>query len=424
MQMPLYPLVLHFWQLFFGSEVVTVRLLSLLVFLATIPVFYVAARQFLHRRWALVATALVSLSPFINWFANDASAYVLLGLLAVCSQYFFTKIVAGNKGWLAYGTFAVLGLYTHYFFALTLLIQVGMVLFSWRGLLPSARTKIIGLATVALSAWLPWLYYVHTREPVLALTPLTSAPSSIDVFGVFSQFSLGFQSSSIHTLVIACWPLLMLIGFFAVQRQLRVSSIMVYIAAAGLLPVALAYLISLFTAPLFASSYMVAVVAPLTILVVWLISHYRRTYAVMACSLAVLGSIVALYHQANSPANPAKQDYKTAAMEVGSKATPKDIVVLAAPDAIYPFGYYYQGPARLTTLPQLDSVVPTSSSVLSAAPLPSQVDTINRGHQRTYLLVSRYHGHQKQVVEYYDAHSKKISEQRFSSSLTLFVYKN
>jgi hypothetical protein len=189
-------------------------------------------------------------------------------------------------------------------------------------------------------------------------------------------------------------------------------------------PVALAYLGSLFTASFFASHYMIAVIAPLTILVVWLVSHYRRMYAVLACSIAVSGNMLALYHQAHSPLNPARQDYKTAAFEIGSKATPEDIVVLTAPDAMYPFGYYYRGDARLTTLPQLDSVVPTHSSTLSAAPLPLQVDKINRSHQYIYLLVSRYHGHQKQIVEYYDTHCQKISEQRFPSSLTLFVYKN
>ena len=424
MRMPLYPVLLHYWQLYFGNDVVTVRLLSLGLFLATIPLFYLVARQFLRRSWAVMATALVSLSPFINWLASNARAYALLGLLAVASQFFFVRIITKKKGWLGFGLCAVLGLYTHYFFAVTLLIQVGMAIVAWRSLLPGVRTKIISMATVALAAWLPWLYYIYTRGPVLTLPSLPSAPSSLDVFNVFSQFSLGFQSSSIHAMVVACWPLLMLAGFFAVQRQLRVDARLLYIIAAGLAPVALAYAASLFTTPFFASQYMVVVVAPLTILVVWLISHYRRAYALLACSIAIIGSLVALHHQAYSPVNPAKQDYKTAAKEIGNQATPQDIVVLAAPDAMYPFGYYYRGGARITTLPQLDGVVPTSSSELSAAPLPSQVDKVNRSHQYTYLLVSHYQGHQKQVVEYYDVHSQKISEQQFASSLKLFVYKN
>jgi cellulose synthase (UDP-forming) len=424
MQMPLYPTILHFWQLYFGNGVTTVRLLSLGAFLATIPLFYVVARQFLQRRWALLATVLLSLSPFINWLASDARPYALLGLLAVGSQFFFVRILNKNKGWLAYGICAVLGLYTHYFFAVTLLVQVGMVLFSWRGLPSIVRTKIMGMVTVALAAWLPWLYYINTRDPVLVMSLLPSSPSSVDLFGVFSQFSLGFQSNNISAMAIACWPLLILVGFFAVQRQLHVSTMMVYIAAAGLVPVGLAYVISLFTAQFFASHYMVAVIAPLTIVVVWLTSHYRRIFAVAACSFAIVGSVVALHHQAYSPANPAKQDYQTAALAIGRLATPQDIVVLTSPKAMYPFGYYYRGGAQLTTLPQLDSVVPTSSSVVSAAPLPSQVDKINRSHQYIYLLVSHYADYQEQVVEYYDTHSQKIGEQRFDASLRLFVYKN
>jgi cellulose synthase (UDP-forming) len=424
MQMPLYPVILHFWQLYFGNDVTVVRLLSLLAFLATIPLFYWVARQFLQRRWALLATALVSLSPFANWLASDARAFALLGLLAVSSELFFIKMITKNKGWLAFGVCAVLGLYTHYFFAITLLAQLGMLIYCWRKLLPSVRTKILGMMTLALSLWLPWLYYIYTRDPVLVVPSMPVGPSSVDLFSVFSQFSIGFQSNDIQAMFIACWPLIILAAFFAVQRQQLVHSHIVYIAAAGLVPVAIAYAASLFTTSSFASYYMVSVVAPLTILLVWLVSHYRKRYAVIACFVAIAGSTVALYHQAHSPSNPAKQDYQTAALEVGSKATAKDIVVLTAPHSIYPFGYYYRGSARLTTLPQLSGVVPTSSSVFSAAPLPLQVDKINRSHQHIYLLVSRYQGYEKQIVEYYDTHSQKISEQQFPSSLMLFVYKS
>jgi cellulose synthase (UDP-forming) len=423
MQMPLYSVILHIWQLFFGNDVVTVRVLSLMIFLATIPLFYVLARQFLRRRWALIATALVSLSPFMNWLANDVGPHALLGLLAVCSQLFFMRVLHQSKGWLGLSVCAILGLYTHFFFAVILLVQVGMVLCYRRGLLPGARTKIISIATGALMLWLPWLVYIYTRGPVLTLPSLPSPPSSIDIFGVFSQLWLGFQGNYIHALVIACWPLLLLVGFFAVQRQQRVQPAMLYIAAAGLVPIALTYLASLFTTPFFAGYYMVAITAPLAILVVWLISHYRRLYAMAACTIALAGSVVALYNQAHSPANPAKQDYQTAASVIGGKATARDIVVLTAPDSIYPFGYYYRGQAGLTVLPQITNAVPTSSSAFSQTPLPLQVDKINRGHQQVYLLVSNYEGYEKQIVEYYDTHSKKVSEQRLPSSLTLFVYK-
>ena len=62
---PLYHIILHFWQLYFGHGVVTVRLLSLLFFLITIPLVYILARQVLRIRWALFATVLFSFSPFM-----------------------------------------------------------------------------------------------------------------------------------------------------------------------------------------------------------------------------------------------------------------------------------------------------------------------------------------------------------------------
>ena len=57
---PLYHVILHFWQLYFGHSVITVRLLSFVFFAITIPLVYILGRQILRTGWALFATVIFS----------------------------------------------------------------------------------------------------------------------------------------------------------------------------------------------------------------------------------------------------------------------------------------------------------------------------------------------------------------------------
>ena len=64
----------------------------------------------------------------------------------------------------------------------------------------------------------------------------------------------------------------------------------------------------------------------------------------------MLGTVV----QATNPDTPVTEDYRTAAQLVEEGARPQDVVVLSSPFTVYPFEYYYDGAARLTTLPVWD----------------------------------------------------------------------
>src|ERR1700712_3057111 len=127
---PLYHVMLHFWQLYLGNDVATARLLSLCFFLVTIPIFYLLARQILDRAWALFAVVIFSFLPFMDWYSNEARMYTLLALMATLSQYYFIRILREDKGWQGYGITALIGAYTHYFFSFNLATQGIFYLFN------------------------------------------------------------------------------------------------------------------------------------------------------------------------------------------------------------------------------------------------------------------------------------------------------
>ena len=69
---PLFHTLLHFWMVAFGRAELVVRLFSVMWGLAAIPLVYWAARSFYDRRTSLIAAAVVTLSPFFIWYAQEA----------------------------------------------------------------------------------------------------------------------------------------------------------------------------------------------------------------------------------------------------------------------------------------------------------------------------------------------------------------
>jgi mannosyltransferase len=111
---PLFFLLTWLTKAFDGAE--GLRLVSLLAGLAAIPLTYLAGRETVGRPAAVVAAALVTLSPFLIFYATEARAYALL--MFCCLLATFTLLRALHSGgtgwWIAYGASTAAAMYTHY----------------------------------------------------------------------------------------------------------------------------------------------------------------------------------------------------------------------------------------------------------------------------------------------------------------------
>jgi hypothetical protein len=115
---PLYYLLAWAWSKPFGTGEAWMRSLSALAGTASIAVVYLAARALpVPRRGALIAAAIVAVSPVLIWFSQDARAYALVFLLSALSFLFFARARRSGAGrdlvW--WGAFSTLALATHYF---------------------------------------------------------------------------------------------------------------------------------------------------------------------------------------------------------------------------------------------------------------------------------------------------------------------
>ena len=422
---PLYHLLLHFWQLYVGQSVEAARGLSLIFFLLSIPAVYLLSRRILAPKWSLLVVVLFSFSPFMNWYANEARMYTLLVLMATLSQYFFLKLIEsrGQRGWLGYSLTSIIGIYSHYFFAFNLLCQGIYFLASRKQFNRGTLKRFIILAIVLVAELAPWLIYFHSLGSASNTSPNLPKPSSVDLFNVFSQFSFGFQNNAVNTILLSLWPVLVIAILLSVKYGQRISAKLGYMLAAGLLPIVLAFAFSYALTPFFLGRYMVACVPPLTILLVWFVSNYRRPmYRLVTAGLLIL-LIGVSAQQYTSASTPVQENFRSAANIISARAKAHDVVVLSAPFTIYPFDYYYQGSARVRTLPEWDRQVPGPIPAFNAQTLPAQVAELNKNHQYVYLVLSFDQGYENTIYQYYQHHFERVDSQRLSPTLRLEVYR-
>ncbi len=171
---PLYYLVLHYWIRVFGSGVVSVRFLSVLLGTAAVPLLYAAGRRLAGHRGGLLAGLLLAVSPFHIFYSQEVRMYGLVTLLGAAAFYFTTLWEARNGrvgigAWLGYVLAAMAALCTAYYAAFLLLGLNLYMLFRWlrgRRLLrePSAQpvpqlSTWLGAQLAVLLLCLPWIWY-------------------------------------------------------------------------------------------------------------------------------------------------------------------------------------------------------------------------------------------------------------------------
>lgn len=153
---PLYYALAWLWSRPFGTGEVWMRSFSALAGTASIAVVYFAARALpLPRRAALVAAAMVAVSPVAIWFSQDARAYALVFLLTALSFLFFARArrSAARRDLFLWAVCSALAIATHYLAAPVVAVEGGMLLASGstrrRAALPAC---LLVLAVAALLA--------------------------------------------------------------------------------------------------------------------------------------------------------------------------------------------------------------------------------------------------------------------------------
>lgn len=118
---PLFYYLSWAWEKGFGSGETGMRLLSALLGTLLVPATWAAARVTLPGRSALIASALVAVSPLLVWYSQEARAYALFALLATLGFLFFVRTLRGRprasgpRDLVFWSLLSVAAVLTHYF---------------------------------------------------------------------------------------------------------------------------------------------------------------------------------------------------------------------------------------------------------------------------------------------------------------------
>ncbi len=210
---PLYYVIAWGWTHLFGYSEFALRSASALAGAATVAVGYLLADRLGGRRAAWIAGLLLTFSPLLIWFSQEARAYSLAALLATGTVLCLLRYLDTDSGrWLAgWAATAALGLCTHYFVAFVVAPEVGLLL--WRRRADARAVVAAGIVAVVGFALIPLALAQRGtgHADYIAQGSLVTRAAQVP-----KQFLVGYASPSqvltaaVATVIIvigALWPL-------------------------------------------------------------------------------------------------------------------------------------------------------------------------------------------------------------------------
>jgi mannosyltransferase len=389
---PLFHTLLHYWIVLFGPTEVVVRAFALTWGILAIPLVYWAAKAVYDRRVGLIATAIVALSPFFIWYAQEARMYTMLLVFALLSTGAMWKAIQRDRvGWWAlYALATAAGLMTQYFFAFLVVGQAAFMLLDREN---RRMRPMLGWIASLLVASLPLVWWV---PQVLAHPDLLRGVSGAFNYGgptpgfganfnklilVPVQWAFGFHSELATRDLVATWPLLITLVFVSAGLARRVSSRTRYLIAGGV-GGAIAITVLGFWQPIVLEArYFTAVGVPLVLLAARAIAEIKPPGRRALVAVLLVVAAVSFADQSLNPDSVVKWDNRAAMGIVADGYRPGDTVLLI-PYFVTSIPEYYLPPAAyasLRTVPQFDAKgLPRNDPVRLAEDLDRQVGASSR----------------------------------------------
>jgi len=316
---PLYYLLLHVWMALFGASAAATHLLSLGFGLATVPAALWAGWSLFGRRVGWTLAALMALSPFLAYYANETRMYSLLVLLGlVTTATFVHAFVIRRRRYLpVFALLLTLLIYTHnwgLFFGIGAGLSAVMCALSARNRLAVLLDAAFAFGAAGL-LYLPWVptllaQLAHTGTPFIPTPSLVRARD--DVLVVFGP------REAIVALGIGAG-----VGIAALVRRPwnRAAFALVAIAVLPLVALTLGLLFSRYNS-VWQVRYLAVALAPIALVLAVGLARGRQ---IGVASLAVYALIMVPIGVKQHPAQ--KSDVKLVADRFGPKLQRGDLVV-------------------------------------------------------------------------------------------------
>ncbi len=229
-------------------------------------------------------------------------------------------------------------------------------------------------------------------------TPLLAKPTTIDLFNLYSNHLFGFQSDTLNSIILSTWPLLTLFALLNLQK--RTTGIQLkhyYLLTMAFLPTFLLFSVSVLFRPIFLSRYLIMCLPPLYILIALLLFNLKTTFTKPLKSILLMCMMGSLVIQIANPSASVKEDYRGVINYVISQVKRDDVVAASAPFTIFPFDYYYNGSAKLVTVPNWEREKGSGIPPFDEGKLVAQLEDLSKDYNKFYLIMSYDQGYEKKV---------------------------
>ncbi|MCU0566350.1 MAG: glycosyltransferase family 39 protein [Oculatellaceae cyanobacterium Prado106] len=226
---PLYFLLARFWAQLFGGSIGSIRGLSILAGILTIPAMYwLCVELFRSRAIASLGTAIFAISPFHILYAQDARSYALWTLVLLCSNALFLRVLRKPSalGWSLYALTVTTGIYTHLFNVFVTIAHGIYVLIRGRFRLNRNFWSFLSAGLFGALTFLPWLLVIVSNKGQSQTAVSTvfresrfSLPSLISMWvGNISRiiFDIGLSSHDAFAAILPFIPLILLVAALVV----------------------------------------------------------------------------------------------------------------------------------------------------------------------------------------------------------------
>jgi 4-amino-4-deoxy-L-arabinose transferase-like glycosyltransferase len=383
---PLYFTLLWGWVRVAGYGDIAIRVPSIVLGVLLIPMVFLLGKEAYDRRTGAVAAVLASVAPLLVWYSQEARMYMLLMVVGVVALWAQLRILhrGGWYPWVVY-TVASMGLvWTQYFGIWQLLFQqlvfLGVIAYRWRRHQPLRRLLLgwgISLAAIA-ATMVPLALLIHQQFSVHQATGQAFGVNSGGHLGIYSVIAnlawgtVGYHSDPDMAILVALWPIGMLIALGALGR--RPKPVTFLFMAAVLFPLTGMFLLGLAKSNLFEIRYMSTIVCVLFLLTARAITGVAtsRRAVTVATGAVVVVMLIGLFDQQFSSSNPRRYNFREALATVDSQARPGDVILYRPVDLWSVVRYYSPQVARAPLSAQ--PVLPTAGHRVFIVSSPTLMD--------------------------------------------------
>ena len=165
---PLFFCLMHQWlggiqTLSFLEIPLAVQLRSLSVILGVVAIFllYQLNRSAFFEGAGVLGAIIMAVSPFAVYLAQEARQYTLLLILIILALFALMQLIHSTRDslfyWLLWGTANSLGGYTHYFFILSFVAQISILVLFFLDKSPRRLLLVLAVTLGIFLAYIPWL---------------------------------------------------------------------------------------------------------------------------------------------------------------------------------------------------------------------------------------------------------------------------